>query len=180
MWRTRWLVISTYFFFSSRRRHTRWTGDWSSDVCSSDLVKLAFSAAGIELGSTAVPINVEPDGKFVAYFRTTGSGRYFLAGNTTGQVVLLQGAATQAHQYFAVKLENRSRLTIPLIVTVISLYSLFWRINSVLRSLRRGRKRRSGAARLAALGAVGGVFLAVIAWIVGVGEPTVLSVVLAA
>src|SRR5690348_14053597 len=21
------------FFFSSRRRHTRWTGDWSSDVC---------------------------------------------------------------------------------------------------------------------------------------------------
>src|SRR6266487_5102612 len=26
------------FFFSSRRRHTRWTGDWSSDVCSSDLV----------------------------------------------------------------------------------------------------------------------------------------------
>src|SRR5690348_17850667 len=27
------------FFFSSRRRHTRWTGDWSSDVCSSDLSK---------------------------------------------------------------------------------------------------------------------------------------------
>src|SRR5438876_8463863 len=27
----------TLFFFSSRRRHTRWTGDWSSDVCSSDL-----------------------------------------------------------------------------------------------------------------------------------------------
>src|SRR6266581_4331575 len=26
----------TAFFFSSRRRHTRWTGDWSSDVCSSD------------------------------------------------------------------------------------------------------------------------------------------------
>src|SRR5690348_18443165 len=26
------------FFFSSRRRHTRWTGDWSSDVCSSDLI----------------------------------------------------------------------------------------------------------------------------------------------
>src|SRR5690348_17420967 len=23
-----------FFFFSSRRRHTRWTGDWSSDVCS--------------------------------------------------------------------------------------------------------------------------------------------------
>src|SRR5690625_6072948 len=26
-----------WFFFSSRRRHTRWPRDWSSDVCSSDL-----------------------------------------------------------------------------------------------------------------------------------------------
>src|SRR5438876_11177867 len=30
-----------WFFFSSRRRHTRWTGDWSSDVCSSDLDRRA-------------------------------------------------------------------------------------------------------------------------------------------
>src|SRR6266849_7882031 len=28
-----------FFFFSSRRRHTRSTRDWSSDVCSSDLCK---------------------------------------------------------------------------------------------------------------------------------------------
>src|SRR5437867_6387906 len=28
---------SSLFFFSSRRRHTRSYGDWSSDVCSSDL-----------------------------------------------------------------------------------------------------------------------------------------------
>src|SRR5438876_11324703 len=32
-----WCLESPSFFFSSRRRHTRWTGDWSSDVCSSDL-----------------------------------------------------------------------------------------------------------------------------------------------
>src|SRR5262249_59854486 len=32
--------ISVYFFFSSRRRHTRLVSDWSSDVCSSDLVWL--------------------------------------------------------------------------------------------------------------------------------------------
>src|SRR6267154_4063886 len=31
------MLIHMFFFFSSRRRHTRWTGDWSSDVCSSDL-----------------------------------------------------------------------------------------------------------------------------------------------
>src|SRR2546426_1715532 len=32
------------FFFSSRRRHTRLQGDWSSDVCSSDL---AYMGIGI-------------------------------------------------------------------------------------------------------------------------------------
>src|SRR6266487_5341606 len=34
-------MLGLFFFFSSRRRHTRWTGDWSSDVCSSDLDRLA-------------------------------------------------------------------------------------------------------------------------------------------
>src|SRR5256885_5547701 len=32
-------VSLRYFFFSSRRRHTRLQGDWSSDVCSSDLIR---------------------------------------------------------------------------------------------------------------------------------------------
>src|SRR5438445_1172346 len=30
-------TIVSFFFFSSRRRHTRYWRDWSSDVCSSDL-----------------------------------------------------------------------------------------------------------------------------------------------
>src|SRR6266705_6142703 len=33
-----------FFFFSSRRRHTRSYGDWSSDVCSSDLCPRADEA----------------------------------------------------------------------------------------------------------------------------------------
>src|SRR5256885_9832477 len=32
-------VVDIIFFFSSRRRHTRLQGDWSSDVCSSDLLR---------------------------------------------------------------------------------------------------------------------------------------------
>src|SRR5256886_15589381 len=32
--------MRSFFFFSSRRRHTRFDCDWSSDVCSSDLVDL--------------------------------------------------------------------------------------------------------------------------------------------
>src|SRR5436189_1434938 len=34
------LPMAALFFFSSRRRHTRYIGDWSSDVCSSDLVTI--------------------------------------------------------------------------------------------------------------------------------------------
>src|SRR5256885_2595546 len=32
--------VYVFFFFSSRRRHTRLQGDWSSDVCSSDLKQI--------------------------------------------------------------------------------------------------------------------------------------------
>src|SRR2546430_17634007 len=45
-----------FFFFSSRRRHTRFDCDWSSDVCSSDLVNL-----GLENGSAV--ITVEDQGR---------------------------------------------------------------------------------------------------------------------
>src|SRR5256885_7392273 len=34
------------FFFSSRRRHTRLQGDWSSDVCSSDLRRIGLGVMG--------------------------------------------------------------------------------------------------------------------------------------
>src|SRR5437762_6101040 len=38
-----------YFFFSSRRRHTRYIGDWSSDVCSSDLRRAGGAEAADRL-----------------------------------------------------------------------------------------------------------------------------------
>src|SRR3989449_8479092 len=46
------MILSSFFFFSSRRRHTRCSRDWSSDVCSSDLQGMAvvslryFNASG--------------------------------------------------------------------------------------------------------------------------------------
>src|SRR3989449_10235827 len=35
-----------FFFFSSRRRHTRCSRDWSSDVCSSDLITVTGRKSG--------------------------------------------------------------------------------------------------------------------------------------
>src|SRR2546430_2894725 len=42
-----------FFFFSSRRRHTRFDCDWSSDVCSSDLPALLTVEHVVEPGSRA-------------------------------------------------------------------------------------------------------------------------------
>src|SRR3712207_8248294 len=44
------------FFFASRRRHTRYWRDWSSDVCSSDLEE---TARGLGLSSWAVFLRVQ-------------------------------------------------------------------------------------------------------------------------
>src|SRR5437763_3378532 len=62
-----WVVrdmTSVLFFFSSRRRHTRYIGDWSSDVCSSDLGnspparKLAgCPEVAVKLGSARIVIS---------------------------------------------------------------------------------------------------------------------------
>src|SRR5699024_11441160 len=44
------LSFICFFFFSSRRRHTRSKRDWSSDVCSSDLMEDDISSLLAELG----------------------------------------------------------------------------------------------------------------------------------
>src|SRR5256884_3389989 len=41
------MVCARCFFFSSRRRHTRCSRDWSSDVCSSDLILKGEDFAGL-------------------------------------------------------------------------------------------------------------------------------------
>src|SRR2546422_7525480 len=53
MYREISLVILYQFFFSSRRRHTRCSRDWSSDVCSSDLRRGAAVRAGARPGAGA-------------------------------------------------------------------------------------------------------------------------------
>src|SRR2546426_4206698 len=48
----------SFFFFSSRRRHTRLQGDWSSDVCSSDLgdrqIECTINGIGERAGNAAM------------------------------------------------------------------------------------------------------------------------------
>src|SRR2546430_11414659 len=45
-------LLTVIFFFSSRRRHTRFDCDWSSDVCSSDLIHGGPQGAWTDAWST--------------------------------------------------------------------------------------------------------------------------------
>src|SRR6266480_7179145 len=85
-------MVRCFFFFSSRRRHTRLTCDWSSDVCSSDLVWFSRTTngagdnptwesreifdPGTKSGTISNQIVVAPDGTLVDgfyLFRTQSS-----------------------------------------------------------------------------------------------------------
>src|SRR5438876_8489003 len=61
------------FFFSSRRRHTRWTGDWSSDVCSSDLARLTNDGRDKSGNiSPGIPSPIITDGVRLYFVEPTG------------------------------------------------------------------------------------------------------------
>src|SRR5438477_6853342 len=61
------VFLFLFFFFSSRRRHTRLTCDWSSDVCSSDLyVTLGTDGFGRSDSRAALRRHFEVDRNYIA------------------------------------------------------------------------------------------------------------------
>src|SRR3989449_4817905 len=58
-------LLVCLFFFSSRRRHTRCSRDWSSDVCSSDLVAYVHESGAPVMAHEAqeFPTLEQPSGK---------------------------------------------------------------------------------------------------------------------
>src|SRR5690606_39939705 len=58
--------VRCYFFFSSRRRHTRFSRDWSSDVCSSDLELAQRQSAGEPLlAADGIPAGCLPPSTYI-------------------------------------------------------------------------------------------------------------------
>src|SRR2546421_900062 len=88
-------LFSFYFFFSSRRRHTRSDRDWSSDMCSSDLIP------GNRLDQYLGGSRIDPAGRNILQFfplpNRTGPN-----GSTVFQNYLSQGIRpTNMNQYMA-------------------------------------------------------------------------------
>src|SRR5271166_6379763 len=70
------LLSTNGCFFSSRRRHTRWPRDWSSDVCSSDL--------GADLVIETVPENLELKIRVFREIEAQVADECLLASDTSG------------------------------------------------------------------------------------------------
>src|SRR5690606_41603924 len=82
------------FFFSSRRRHTRFSRDWSSDVCSSDLDEHAggdrVEPLGVETADQAAEVDLDALDLVDAEFLEDDAGQL---GRLAGQLAGLVGEA---------------------------------------------------------------------------------------
>src|SRR3712207_4897537 len=69
------------FFFSSRRRHTRYWRDWSSDVCSSDLEEQGIVATMFGVGDSMVELMepTHPDSPVGKFLARRGEGFHHVA-----------------------------------------------------------------------------------------------------
>src|SRR5690606_39475106 len=71
------LMSICWFFFSSRRRHTRFSRDWSSDVCSSDLAREVIIGFGHPVYTVSDPRNVVIKRVAASLAAEAGSTRMF-------------------------------------------------------------------------------------------------------
>src|SRR5256886_12773100 len=74
------------FFFSSRRRHTRFDCDWSSDVCSSDLIHIEGATTGIGVG-----VSIPASGAMLQNIYGGGPNMQTLVHVYSGREILLTG-----------------------------------------------------------------------------------------
>src|SRR3989475_399935 len=121
------IYLFCFFFFSSRRRHTRFDCDWSSDVCSSDLTfdlaarattALQFKPTLSEPGTTVYTVELDPDGLLKEASRANNSSSATV--RTAGGVSLAVSKADislnpvaprpGADAMFAVRLRNAGTL----------------------------------------------------------------------
>src|SRR5690606_39854252 len=73
--------VQRLFFFSSRRRHTRFSRDWSSDVCSSDLLRTFWTC----ISARWKPWASTPKRTTSVLLKTTGKTRHWVPGVWAGK-----------------------------------------------------------------------------------------------
>lgn len=138
--------------------------------------QLGLSVAGIPLpASTAEPLSATDNG--LVAMVDANNARYLVAGKATAQLRLLAGNQVVLRHDFVATSGQSSFLSIPGVLVVALLLFLLAYVESVLRPLRRGRRRVTGIVGMALLGAGLGLTIVPFAWLLGGGEPTVATAV---
>src|SRR5258707_6813787 len=92
------------FFFSSRRRHTRYWRDWSSDVCSSDLMKICDKGIFLLPGDS-----INSADALVTNFHLPQSSLLLLVAAFAGSELILEAYRKARSEERRVGKESRSR-----------------------------------------------------------------------
>jgi serine/threonine-protein kinase len=138
-------------------------------------VELSFSTAGIPLGSAQadVPFGNPPE-------VDVSASRFLVPSIATGKVTAKSDSANLGESSFTVKPAKGGLLTAPTAVTaVLALFAIAYG-ESLLRSLRRGRRPTIATIGVAISGALIGAVAVLVAWVVGVKEPTLATLIAAA
>src|SRR3712207_2660007 len=99
-----------FFFFSSRRRHTRYWRDWSSDVCSSDLC----GGSGLTRQTKRYRVNIPAGVKDGTRIRLAGKGEAGPRGGPSGDLYVTTRVAPSP--VFARRDDGSLEVTVPITI----------------------------------------------------------------
>jgi serine/threonine-protein kinase len=137
-------------------------------------VELSFSAMGVPLGSGRQTL--APSGTMI----DVSASRFLVPGIATATITATGNGRTVGKRSFTVKPASGGLLTAPTAVAaVLALFAVAYG-ESLLRSLRRGRRPTSATIGVAICGAMVGAVAVLVAWVIGVKEPTSATLAVAA
>src|SRR5216684_2081983 len=99
-------LFSCFFFFSSRRRHTRCSRDWSSDVCSSDLWSTSVEGAYFFARQAAPTIAPSPEELLQRVAGLVEHGKFSEAAAPARRAVKFSPGSAVAHNLLAIVLDQ--------------------------------------------------------------------------
>jgi hypothetical protein len=139
--------------------------------------RVTFSILGIDLASSTETLRGSGRGGRAAFPPSTD--KFFVVGKTIGGLEFLSGDRVAAAYTFSADstdAEYFRLITVPGAAAAVLLLFVIAYSESLLGSMRRGRRHLSGIAGMAVIGALLGVDLVATAWVLGVGEPTLATI----
>ena len=141
--------------------------------------QLGLSVSGIALPSSTVDRLENVNGVWTAS-PTASASRYLAAGTVTAELRLVPDRGPELRQQFPARGKQSAFLTIPGVLTIALLLFLIAYMESLLRSLRRGKRQWSSLVGMALLGALLGATMVPLTWLLGSPEPTITTGVICA